>query len=202
MTNSPSAERHIATIAVLDVIASAALLGLAAWLFVGARASVNADEHIARVKLAKIAAGSSVVFFVLWVMVERRWRIGRVAQFSAALVLLTFIPFGTAWSIYVIWALTWRGANGAFGKSPEPREDARPYWGAITVATVLGVAILSFAAIRGRAVWLQLQVDSASRRTEEQQESISDKVRELRGEGILELPQLPAMPGISTTNPR
>jgi hypothetical protein len=201
VTNSPSAERHIATVAVLDVIASAALLGLALWLFVGARASINAEEHVARVLLAQLAAGAGLLFFLLWAMVERRWRIGRVAQIMAALALLTLIPFGTAWSIYVIWALTWRGADGAFGKSPEPREEARPYWGAITAVTVLGVAILSFAAVRGRAEWLQLQVERAGRRAEEKQQSISDKVRELRGEGILEMPALPPLSGIADVSP-
>jgi len=186
MASPRTIQRHIETVATLDVIASGALLGFATWLHVGARAAVNAEEHALRLDLARAMFGASAWFLVVWAFVERRWVVARAMQFATGVLLMPIFPIGTAWGCYILWAITRSGAREVFGPQPFMKTRYKPYWGAVTLATIVGVTTLTFAAVRGRAAWLELQVESATDRASLQQATISHKVQSMRDHGILE----------------
>ncbi len=187
MPGTDSSDRHLETAAVLDVIASATLVGLAGWLVGGLRESVNAEERQLRLELARVIGGAGLIFFVLWASLELRTRVGRILHLLVAYPLLLILPLGTVWGGYLLWALGKADARNHFGRPLAP--SGRPYWGAILVAASLSAGLATAGATLARRTWLEGQVSAASARAGLQQETISRRMQQLRQNGVFDAEQ-------------
>ncbi len=185
-----TSERHVETVAWLDVIGSAALAGLAAWLLGGLASSVNPTEHGLRISVAIACGVGAFLGLVLWAALERRSGFGRGLHLLAAVLALPLVPFGTAWGGYAWWVLTRPGTRARFGSIRMGRSTKhgadRPYWGALVAATAICGTTIALSAIKVRELWLETQVADAAGRAAERQEAISRRVEQLRENGVLD----------------
>jgi len=186
MNDRRTFDRHIDTLAALNVVTSAALIAVAAWAVGGLSASVNRGERELRILWAAALAGGALLFFLLWMLLHLRARAGRLAQIGVAAVLLPVVPIGSAFGGYALWVLGKRGAKVRFARGAPRPVGVHPYPGALAVAIVLGLLAVAIVPLKLREVWLAAQVAEAARTASAREEAIADQAARLRQAGLID----------------
>lgn len=190
-TRNIAAERHVATIAVLNLASAICMAVLAAMTLLGV---LGADEP-ALDEYYVLAAGFFLLLGAVNVVIWRGLRefsyAAWLVQMIVAVVALAGPPLGTAWGIYVLWSLVrgrhlFEGPYASARRQDPPEERARPHKGAVITVIVLGLVIAFaglFTARRELALLVQDEQELGQPTEELDEEQLRELLERLREEG-------------------
>lgn len=184
-----SAERHVATIAALNLASAIAMAVLAGLTLFGTIGSESRSEQ----SFYALAAGFFFLLgaanLVVWHGLPRFSLSAWFIQLAIGFVALPGFPLGTLWGAYVLWALLRSRGRRLFSApyrrarlehATEPK--ARPFVPIVVGTVILGTSVvaLGFFTVR-QELQMLLEQEEAARRDRDSQ--IDDALEEMREDG-------------------
>lgn len=181
-----AAERHIATLALLNGVGAGVLLLVAGWLYWSSRQVSEYDEAVLRMALSTACVGTSFLNMGLAYGLSRFAPAARIIQAMAAVLSLPIAPFGTLWGGYALWALLRRSGRMVFTEEAAHRRrevahrPPQPYYGAVILAVTVGVAGVTFSLQKSHELWLARKVRMATAHEASQRAALGRSMQRLR----------------------
>ena len=187
-TRDLSAERHLATISVLNLASAITMAVFAAMTLFGVVGTTDPNEKAFYVFGAIFFAMLGGVNALLWRGLPHHSPSARVMQVVVGFVALPGVPLGTLWGAYVLWALLRpRGARlftAEYRKAllAEPSaQKARPHRVAVALCVTVGVLVALaglFTARQELAVLLDQQESAARLEHDAMVDEAIERIRE------------------------
>jgi hypothetical protein len=181
-----AAERHIATLALLNGVAGIVLALLAGWIIWSARGATEDDEVLLRLAVGATCLGLTLLNAGLSYGLQRFSSTARVIQIVVASLMVPLFPIGTVWGGYALWALVRRKgkavftSEAAFRRREVARRPPQPYYGAVMIAVTVGVGLVTFSLLKSHELWLARKVRIAALHEASQRAAVDRSMQRLR----------------------